>query len=1252
MEITIQDVLTRLGGIINDGRPDQVLSPWTSAAAAELLYRSGSWLRDHEGLPPRETAVLLYATGMLYGARYRASDRGSADLAMDSPDFVAMFVLLDLSDLCGLTVPEQVLPFIQHMRRRRPGHRDRLLGVLHPDGGSLRLLPTEDERIALGRLLLMVAKSLTPEGDPMLPALMREISRHAMEWCASTGERDALDEAVETARRAVTLLPSGSPETPEYLNALGFAAANHFDVSRDLRLLEEAATAFRRSWASAPPGSRERLSSTLGLCAVLHHRFLHGGDPSVIAEAIDAGRLALEACPPGDPAEAAVFQAYGGVLSESSMRTGDGAELREAATLLRRAAALLPPEAPERVACLKDLAMTLRNLYVLAADGPALNDAVHAAREAVARVRAEDPIRAACLTTLGSVLEEVYLRHGDDASLAESVASLREAVELLGDEPSKDLVIARSALGSALRNLAIRTGDETALEEAVVALRAASGGLNPGDPHHSFIVPRLAMSLTMRFAERGSEEDIEEAVRIAREALEMFPLRSAGRYTVLPAYAQVILIRSAYLGDLSAFPEAADALEESIDAVPPGASGRALHLDLLGTVQLLRFQASGDATCLNEGIRRKRQAVAETDPAMRDTPLLLSGLAWALRIRFDHTGERPALDEAVELCRAAAAAAPPGDAQRQAGLKELGQTLLRRAQLTGDPGELAEAIRLLREADDPIGVGDAMTERFTRSGDAADLDEALRTLREVARSPSGNLSDRLRASWKWGQAAADHGRWEEGADGFAAAVRLLPLATTRRLPRAEQERVLGSNAYFGLDAAACALHQGQPVRALELLEYGRGLLFAQSLETRSDLGELEERAPELALRVRRLRGLLDQEPSVLGTAMAGSLTAEHRWRLAAEWEEALRAVHAMGLLVPPRGEDLIATVGEDPVVVVNVSPYRSDALIVRKDGVESVHLPLLDRDRSFQHAIRFRLAVEGTVDMRVAEETLSWLWDAVAAPVLDALGLTGPPVPGGPAPRVCWCPTTALSYLPLHAAGRPGEPGVLDHVVSSYTSTLRALQHARRQPPAPPRPRRPLVVAVDRTPGMSDLPATVKEAERIAHRIPGSVLLGAVSRERLLAALPDHAWLHFAGHAYADPHRPSRSHLALGHDRLGVLDIARQDLPHAELAYLSACHTAAPTGRIADEAIHLASAFQLAGYEHVIATLWGIRDDVAAQAADHVYARLDPGVPPGAGVADAVHGASLALRERYPGRPDLWAAIIHTGPQNSGGASG
>lgn len=98
----------------------------------------------------------------------------------------------------------------------------------------------------------------------------------------------------------------------------------------------------------------------------------------------------------------------------------------------------------------------------------------------------------------------------------------------------------------------------------------------------------------------------------------------------------------------------------------------------------------------------------------------------------------------------------------------------------------------------------------------------------------------------------------------------------------------------------------------------------------------------------------------------------------------------------------------------------------------------------------------------------------------------------------------------------------------------------------------------------------------------------------------------------------------------------------AGLAFLSACSTARPGGRLADEAIHLASAFQLAGYRHVIATLWPIGDRPAVDIAAHIYTALT--TTGESDVAGAVHAAVRRMRRRW-GRdtPSVWASHIHAG---------
>src|SRR5690606_16199821 len=88
---------------------------------------------------------------------------------------------------------------------------------------------------------------------------------------------------------------------------------------------------------------------------------------------------------------------------------------------------------------------------------------------------------------------------------------------------------------------------------------------------------------------------------------------------------------------------------------------------------------------------------------------------------------------------------------------------------------------------------------------------------------------------------------------------------------------------------------------------------------------------------------------------------------------------------------------------------------------------------------RVRLLAQGEV-----RATLDWLWEAAARPVLEALGLTA--APEGTWPRLWWCPVGFLGHLPWHAAQPAEGDGVLDRVVSSYTTSLRSLHFARSIP--------------------------------------------------------------------------------------------------------------------------------------------------------------------------------------------------------------
>ena len=352
-------------------------------------------------------------------------------------------------------------------------------------------------------------------------------------------------------------------------------------------------------------------------------------------------------------------------------------------------------------------------------------------------------------------------------------------------------------------------------------------------------------------------------------------------------------------------------------------------------------------------------------------------------------------------------------------------------------------------------------------------------------------------------------------------------------------------------------------------------------------------------------------------------------------------------------------------MLLNVSEIRSDALVLTPEKVVIQPLAMLTPQSLEDQVVALLSALDSVHHPRAtlgereqAEQRLSnvlgWLWEAVTGPVLDRLELT---TTGSSTAdrrsRLWWCPSGLLAFLPLHAAGDHRTrfddvpKTVLDRVVSSYTPTLRALHHSRRPLGRPSTRAQLLVVAMSKTPNASDLPGSAEEVAVLQGLIPGGTLTlvdEQATYERVMAALPDARWAHFACHASSDLSSPSSNHLLLhDHERrpLTVTDLGKLHLGHSELAFLSACSTARTGPHLADEAIHLATGCQVAGYRHVIATLWPIGDRAAVQITKDVYASMTAG---GARVAaSALHSAIVRRRDLDDSRPSNWAAHTHTG---------
>jgi CHAT domain len=1062
---------------------------------------------------------------------------------------------------------------------------------------------------------------------------------------ARSGRPDVLAELVAACREDV----AAAPGDPERLNYLGIALSDQFERTGDPDALAEALTVGRAAVAATSPGDPDRPNYLATFAAIALDFFNQTSDPEVLAEGVSAARAAVAASSPQDPGRASHLTNLAGALQIAFEQTGDLETLTEAVGASRAAAAAMPEGYQDRGRVMSVLGAVLLTLYGGTGNPDVLAEAQAAHRAALAAAGDSDPDTPRHLANLGTGLLARYSRTGEPALLAEAVRYRKAAVESAARRHS-DQSRHLCDLGAVLLTQYFSTGDPDMLNQAVDASRAAVAAAPDGSPERARYLSNLGITL------------------------------------------QVSYIATEEMATLTAAVEASQA-----GAATPGHL-YGLRLNNLANARVLLYRRTGDPDTLAAAEKAGRAAVGAMGENQPDYAMSLASLSAILYERFQLSGSADALTEAVALARAAVASAPQNDPSRNGYLSNLCIALRESFEQSKDPSLLDEAVAAGQATVDGDLEGQAEYGRYaTNFGAVLDtlyrvtrrpeaLSQARDLLAKAARSPATPVTRRILAGLEQARAETTAGDDLAALAAVEGAMSLLPRAAAPELRWTDREYRLGEVTGIGESVAAAALSAGRPVRAVQLMEQARGQLLAEAMDTRISLNQVREHAPDLADEFQRLRARLSlaavAPPALIGADAgqrpAGDAGREPLPRAARQLRQdtaddtllaRIRARDGLeDFLAAPSAGQLRQYASGGPVVMVTAAWNRSDALIVTDDPacpVLPVPLPGLTKEMAEYQVGRLQAACDSlggdppsaTSGERDLHEILAWLWDAVASPVLAALGHTATPGDGQAWPRLWWCPVGTLALLPLHAAGHHRDAGaaprtVMDRVVSSYTATLRALAYSRQgSPPAGGTAGPSLVVAMGDTPGADSLPGVEEEVAQLARLLPNArVLKGAdATHASVTAALPEHRVAHFACHAITDLGNPAASRLLLhdhGERPLTYSDILRLPLRGADLAYLSACATSGTSPRLADEAVHMTSAFQMAGYRHVIGTLWPVNDLAAVRIATDVYAHLAGDHPSGLdtdAAAVALHRATRSLRTDYLELPSQWAPYMHTG---------
>ncbi|MFI7273867.1 CHAT domain-containing protein [Streptomyces sp. NPDC049879] len=1059
------------------------------------------------------------------------------------------------------------------------------------------------------------------------------------------GRPDDLADAVKAGRAAVAVSKAADPRYASHLSSLGNTLYDDFTRTRHVPAIDEAVSLHRRALAALPDDHPERVPTQSNLANALLARATAdpaAPDEGLVTEAVLVGREVVRATPDGHPRLASyLVNLAAGLLTLLRARPSQ-VVADEAADTYDRALRALPYKHPSRAGIEANRRLAHQIRTALTAAGPATHEP------------APPPLGTA---TADRLLAQ-YETTGAAADLDRALEIYRTAYASTLDPAARRETGVK--LATALWSLAERTGARADLDSSLDLFAALLAEIPDGDPLAGTARTSLGSLHRLRWESGGDPADLDSAITHQRAAIADAPAGHPMRALRLDALASALMLRFEAYGDTGALEEALTARTQAFalaGILSPQGPGIASNL-ALG----LRLRPDATRADLDEAVTHARAAVTATPPGHLLHTRFVSNLAVVLSARHALTGETADAEEAARHAAQAVAATPLDHPNRVSRLGALAGARAQLHEAAPTPGGLDDLIRAARQADEATPPGHvahthlrslhawALARKAVATGDGDLLADAEETLRQAATDPAGPVGARVSAARRWA-AAAHLGHGPRAALGpFALAVDLLARTAPRRIGRTDQERHLASYGGLASDAAACAVACGEPERAVELLEAGRGVLLAQAFDTRGDLTLLREAHPEAAGRLDGLRAVLDP-------VGPGTPTADDRYAAATAWDDLVADIRSRPgfarFLLPPAPADLLAALGDRATaVVVNISGLRSDALLLAHGRVTSLPLPGMDLRTVTTRTGAFLAAVAGAADpaasraervahQQTVRDTLAWLWRDLAEPVLTALGHTAPPPDAaGEWPRMCWIPTGPLTALPLHAAEaaesrEQAGAAVLDRVVSSYAPTLRSLLRTPAAPSAMPPDAGPLVVALSRTPGARDLPHVEDEAAHLASR-PGARLLTGTgaTRAAVLTAIPHHDWLHLACHAQSPDTVLLHDHAARP---LTVPDISALRLPSARLAYLSACSTTRARAGLDDEAVHITGAFQLAGYPHVVGTLWPVSDRIAPETAAAFYAAWAAGADP----ARALHDAVRAVRARLRATPTLWAAHVH-----------
>ncbi|KAI1825596.1 CHAT domain-containing protein [Xylaria intraflava] len=1072
------------------------------------------------------------------------------------------------------------------------------------------------------------------------------------------GEISDLENAIVAAQEAVNATPDDHPDRARHLSNLGNRLGDRYSRMGDMKDLERSLAMVQQVLNIIPFDHPNRAMYLNNLGILLGNRYWSLGEMTDLEKAVAIAQEAVDATPVGHPNRPMYLNYLGNWLDSRYSRLGDMSDLEKAIAAAQEAVDATPPNHPERARRLNGLGNHLGSRFSRTGNMADLDKGVAAAQEAVNATPLNHPDRAMYLNNLGIRLCDRFSRVGEMADLDKAVATGQQVVDVTPlDHPDRPMYL--SNLGNMFGDRYARTGNMTDLGKAVAIAQEAVDATPLDHPDLAGRLNNLANQLGDRYSRLGEMAALDKAVATAEKAVDATPLDHPDRAGHLSNLSVLLNKRYLRVGEMADLEKAVTTAQEAVDATPSDHPDRPMYLNNLG-------KRLGDRYLRMEEISDLETAIATAQEAVNGTPLdypnqagHLNNLGTLLGERYSRLGEISDLEAAIATMRETVDATPLEYSDRAGRLNNLGMLLGSKYSRLGELSDLENAIVITQETVDTTppdhptragslnNLGNLLGYRYSRVGEESDSESSQKCHLEALHHASSPIQDRIIAGRQLLSSSAilgdqaDQKRRQRAYEIAQASVQLVPLLTPRSLQNTDKEHLISQAAGITSDAAAIALQVGKDTAVvLEMLETGRCVLAAGLYDTRTSLSDLHQQYPELAQSFIDRRDKLDTPYSYAygnGTTDSSAVASgyaevgqrrEEAKRLDLLIQEIRSHSGFERFLLPASETQVREAASNGPIVMINISRHRCDALLIEPDSISILELPHLspsDLESKNPNSL----------------ETLGWLWDTIVCPILDRLGFTETPN-DCQWPHVWWIPTGPLVGFPLHAAGYHLEQNLntaLDRVISSYGSSIRSIIHGRQQRRRTDTDGGNIVlVAMEDTPNQSLLPyatAEIGAVQSVCQSMQLPIVQPKAQKSDVLSALSSCRLFHFAGHGSAPLRSPLQGTLLLKDwidDPLTVDSVLKTNLTSDPpfFAYLSACGTSEVRNEeLIDEAIHLTAAYQLAGFRHVIGTLWSVSDKVCVEMAKLTYESLRESGIADDTVSQGLHMASRTMRDNW-----------------------